>query len=231
VPAGSIRILRSFIGQIFERGSHFHGPLLAFRNDFSIEFRKQWDKSRDVRYPELRKLKDEDFHAIFAHLESERVFWRAALCIRLFFEFGSPLTRVLQGQWCQIEGDYWYPYWPDEKVLWYESRERISDKARSILNMISTHSKFGETLYWFPAPTSTSANRVRSISSVESMWRKTLAERRMVYYPLREFARSYRNPNCPSYYINFLRQYGEHFRKIDNVAELSKRLMTKKNEK
>jgi hypothetical protein len=60
------------------------------------------------------------------------------------------------------------------------------------------------------------------------MWRKTLVDCDMRYYPLREFARAYRDPYCPSYIISFLRQYGEHFRKIGNTAELSKHLLAKR---
>lgn len=229
VPAGNIRILRSFIGQIFQRAADFHGPFLRFRHDISAEFQKRWKDSYDVRYPELRKLNAKQYEAIFARLESERVFWQAALCIRLFFIFHSPLIKVLSGRWEQIDGEHWYPYWPDEKTFWYECRERIENKTRILLDKIKERGRreFGAVSYWFP-------NRSTSfhITSVDLMWRKVLADCHMQYYPLREFARSYRNPNCPSYYISFLRQYGEHFRELDNVAELSKiRMAMKKSER
>jgi len=60
------------------------------------------------------------------------------------------------------------------------------------------------------------------------MWRKALVDCGMPHYPLREFARSYRDPYCPSYMLGFLRQYGERFREIGNTAELSKRLHAQK---
>jgi len=225
-PAGNIRILRSFVSQVFERGADFHGPLGRFRDELSVEFHKQWEKKYDVRYPELRKLKDRHYRAIFERLESEEVLWQQALCIRLFFEFQAPLSRVLYGCWHQIDGEYWYPYWPDEKVYWYECRERIEDTERTILNVIADRSKreVHPSSYWFP----TRSGGNRCISSVDLMWRKTLIDCRMPHYPLREFARSYRNPNCPSYYINFLREYGELIREAGNVAELSKSLIAKR---
>jgi hypothetical protein len=45
---------------------------------------------------------------------------------------------------------------------------------------------------------------------------------RKVRYPLREFSRSYREFNNPSYYISFLRQYRPIFHNAQNVAEVSK---------
>jgi hypothetical protein len=224
LPAGNIRILRSFIGQIFERAGNFRGPLLGLREELAEEFRKQWDKSYDVRYPELRKLKDKHFQKIFKRLESEEEFWTSALCIRLFFEFHSPLKRVLRGRWNQIDGDHWYPYFPSEKVLWFECRERIEDASKNLLAAISKRGadEFGTSPFWFPSL----SNPARCTSSVDLMWRKTLADCRMQFYPLREFARSFREPNCPSHHINFLRQYGGLFRRHQNMAELSKRLIS-----
>src|SRR5262249_3411916 len=95
--------------------------------------------------------------------------------------------------------------------------------ARALLDEIKDHNKREavESPYWFQTP---SGRYPRSITSVDAIWRRTLQCCRMKYYPLREFARSFREPNCPSYYANFLRQYGPFFRRTHNVAELSKRL-------
>jgi hypothetical protein len=160
-------------------------------------------------------------------VESEEELWQAAFCIRLFFEFHSPVARVLGARWDQIDGEYWYPYFPDEKVYWYESRERIDSVAASLLKKIRERNRvdFPESVFWFPRP---SAPATRCISSVYLMWRKALVDSGMPHCPLWEFARSYRDPNCPSYMLGFLRQYGERFREIGNTAELSKRLLPKK---
>jgi hypothetical protein len=152
--AGNIRILRSFVSQIFERAANFHGPFLRFQDQLGVEFRKQWDRNYDVRYPELRRLKKSKFRKIFGKLESEKVFWQAALCIRLFFEFHSPVARVLSARWDQIDGDHWYPYLPNEKIYWYESRERIGDVAASFLQKIKERNNlnFPGSPFWFPRP-------------------------------------------------------------------------------
>jgi hypothetical protein len=183
VPAGNIRILRSFIAQVFERGGSFHAQLWRFRDEFGVEFKKRWEKMYDVRYPELRRLRKEKYLAIFDRLESEQASWQAALCIRLFFEFHSPLSRVMGGRWDQVDGDFWYPYGPNEKVLWYESRERVGSVTRSLLDKISNLVKreFGDNPFWFPARPDC---EVRSIRSVEPMWRKALMDCRIQYYPL-----------------------------------------------
>jgi hypothetical protein len=227
IPAGNIRILRSFVGQIFERAASFHGPLGRFSDELSTEFRERWEQTYDVRYPELRRLTKSDFQVLFAKLEADKPNWQSALCIRLFFEFHSPLSRIFSGQWAQMSGDHWYPYWPDEKVLWYESRESINEAGRTLLDRISDRVRrdFGSSRYWFPTRF---GRKVQHIRTVDSVWRNTLRSCGMNYYPLREFARSYREPNCPSYYIAFLRQYGSHFRELDNVAELSKKLLARK---
>ena len=177
--------------------------------------------------PNYVNSKKAHFQKIFRRLESEEELWQAASCIRLFFEFHSPISRVLGARWDQIDGDYWYPYFPDEKVYWYESRERIDPPAAALLekNKERNEANFPESPFWFPRPSNPT---MQCFSSVDLMWRKTLVACRMPYYPLREFARSYRDPYRPSYIIGFLRQYGEHFRKINNVAELSKRLIAQK---
>ena len=230
VPASNIRILRSFISQIFERGAEFYGPLGRLPDELSTEIRERWERAHDVRYPELRKFKKSKYEAIFTALEGERRYWQSALCIRLFFEFKAPLSRVMAAQWAQIVGDRWYPYWPDEKVLWYESEERIDDTTRSLLSRISEYvaRDFPGSRYFFPTRQGRSVEHIRSVDTV---WRRILRNCGIAHYPLREFARSYRNPNCPSYYLSFLRQYGELFREIGNVAELSKSLMELKKSK
>jgi hypothetical protein len=223
-PAGNIRILRSFIGQILEQASSFGAGLDLLSKELATEFSERWEKVRDVRYPELRKLGEEDYQTIFRRLEEEHIHWQSALCIRLFFEFHAPLSRVCAGQWAQIVDDCWYPYWPHEKVLWFECEERIDENSRRLLQLIRKNVRrdFGVSKYWFPTK---AKGGVSHIQNVGPTWRTTLKRCRLPQYPLREFARSYRNPHCPSYLVSFLRQYGKTFREVRNAAELSKRLL------
>jgi len=74
--AGNVRVLRSFISQIVERAASFDGALGRFHNKFVEEFSVQWERNRDVRYPELRKFPDEKYQEIFRALESDEIYWQ-----------------------------------------------------------------------------------------------------------------------------------------------------------
>src|SRR5262249_13133819 len=144
-----------------------------------------------VRYPELNKFPDRNYHRIFHVLESETEYWQQALAIRIYFEFHAPLTRILSAEWNQIVDQQWYPYSPEEKEFWFECREKIEKDARKILDRIQelSSSQFNKSSYWFPTKFGRKHSHIRS---VEHVWRVTLRKCGMQYYPLREFSRSYR---------------------------------------
>lgn len=220
--AGNIRILRSFISQIVERAASFDAPMGRFHNEFASEFAAQWERTRDVRYPELRKLPAKKYQEIFRALEADEKYWQQAMAVRLYFVFRAPLNRVMSGQWKQIHDKYWYPYWPNEKELWFECRE-ATEEAQKLLDRIRKLGKrdFGGSNFWFP---SRHPRTVEHVRSVEHAWQRALRKSRVRYYPLREFSRSFREFNNPSYYLSFLQQYGSTFREVQNAAEVSKRL-------
>jgi hypothetical protein len=221
---GNVRALRSFLSQIIERGASFHGPLLQFHDEFAEEFTAQWERKRDVRYPELRRLRPAKYQSLFAELEANEEYWQQAMAIRLYFAFHAPLSRVLAGQWEQIHKKYWYPYWPNEKELWFESREEIDASVSKLLIRIKDLGErdFGSTAYWFPSRHGRNASYIRS---VEHTWQRALRASRIRYYPMREFSRSFRDFYNPSYLVSFLRQYKHVFRKVQNAAEVSKELL------
>ncbi|NPU63677.1 hypothetical protein HL667_01560 [Bradyrhizobium sp. 83012] len=220
---GNIRTLRSFISQIMERGASFAGNFVEFHDEFAREFSSQWAKVRQVQYPELNELSTEKYETIFKVLETEDELWQQALAIRLYFAFRRPLCRVTQGSWRQIYGGFWYPYWPDEKAFWFECRESITNELKSQLNRIAELVKrdFVRSTLWFPSHHNRNGKPTSPIQSVEHMWRIALKRASMRYYPLREFSRSYREFNNPSYYLGFIRQYGATFRESQNEAKLS----------
>jgi hypothetical protein len=223
-PAGNIRVLRSFLSQIVERGASFDGPLGRFHDKFSNEFTKQWESSHDVRYPELRKFRADKYERIFHALESDETYWQQAFAIRLYFEFHAPLSRIMSGQWKQIHEKYWYPYWPNEKEFWFECRDDIKEGAQRLLAKISSLAErdFNGSNFWFPSRHARSVDHIRT---VEHAWQRALHKCNVRYYPLREFSRSFREFHNPSYFTSFLRQYRETFREALNAAEVSKNLV------
>jgi hypothetical protein len=56
---------------------------------------------------------------------------------------------------------------------------------------------------------------------VQGLWRDTLKSVGSRYYPVGEFARKIRPGNTPSYWMGFIRQYGEFNREVNNAAEVS----------
>jgi hypothetical protein len=227
---GNARALRSFLSQIIERGASFHGPLGRFHEEFAEEFARQWERHRDVRYPELRRFRAKKYQQLFDALESDEQYWQQAMAIRLYFAFHAPLSRILSGRWKQLHESYWYPYWPDEKELWFESRDEVGEEHRRILSTIRSFGErdFGPSDHWFPSQNSRSAIHIRS---VEYAWQRALRASHIRYFPLREFSRSYRDFYNPSYLSSFLQQYKEIFREVQNAAEVSKKLIAIKNHK
>ena len=127
----------------------------------------------------------------------------------------------MAGAWAQIYQDHWYPYWPNQRVYWFETREQIDDSAKHVFERIAYfHKREGwDSAHWFPSKYARSFPHIRA---VEGAWRETLHEIGSRYYPLVEFAKSFRAPNNTSESISFLRQYSAMFRKANNVAELSR---------
>jgi integrase len=219
--AGNMRIAKAFVGQIYEQANRFWAVPHDHAERFTQHFWLLWTKRIDVAFPELRSLGPQDYERLFRRLEGEQAAWRQALAIRLYFKFGAPLSRVLSGRWEQVLDDFWYPYWPHQKRYWFESRERIDDEARALLKRVRERSGLNKKSgFWFPS----GASRKGSITTVDAFWRQVTRELGVGSYPLREFARSFRDLNNPSYLISFIRQYERTFRDLQNAAEVSKRL-------
>jgi len=226
VPSYNAMALRSFVSQIFLKASHSHAPFIAFPDKLSEELWPEWERVRDVKYPELRELKPRDYRKIFQLLEKHQR-WHQALAIRLYFKFRIPLQTLFTGRWAQIIDAQWYPYGPDERKHWTAYAEKLDEEAIALLDRVNALVKadFGSSIYFFPSP----ENRSRHITTVQRVWREVLERAGLRYYPLGEFARSYREPNRPTHYRWVLEYYGPTFAKMENVAELSKSWNVRKN--
>lgn len=219
---GNLRILKSFIGQLYDRASEFDSALHSFPAELSRQFWKEWQSVNKLPFPELQHLKRSDYEMIFDRLEAERERCHQALCIRLFFMFGAPLCRLMAAQWWQIVGDRWYPYLPEEKVYWFESSEPLDAHAHVVLGRVRKLA--AKSRYWFPSPDDPS----RPIATTQTLWRDILQRIGSRHYPLAEFARSYRPSNNPTYAMTVLRQYGPMLRSMSNAAKVSNELRKRK---
>ena len=219
---GNLRTLRSFIGQVYDRAADFDGSLHTFAEELSVHFWRKWQSANKLPFPEIKKLERADYEKIFARLEAEEDRWQQALCIRLFFILGAPMSRLMRAQWRQIVDNKWFPYLPDEKVYWFESLEHLKDDAKRILERVRNCARDSpvQSPYWFPSR----ASPLTPICTVKGFWRDALDNVGSRYYPLGEFAQSFRRPNNPSYAMTVVRQYGAMFRAMHNAAKVSKEL-------
>lgn len=202
ISPGNTRVLRSFIGQIYERAGSFHGPLHRFSRKMASEFWANWEDRYDTPFPELERLTETDYQRIFEKLDAENSKWQQALCIRLFFEFRAPLNRLMAAQWTQIRNGTWFPYRPDERVYWLADMVRIDGEAKTLLNRVLRLGQrdFGESRYWFPSRFGRKAEHIRT---VDTIWRNTLHDIGSRYYPLRKYASHYRDLQADKAFLKF----------------------------
>lgn len=224
----NIRALKAFITQIYKQASTF--GFYRFRNSKGLGklVRKAFNEKFDVKYPELRDLKPDVYREIFRRLEENTDQWQQAYCLRLYFEFSAPLSRLMAARWDQTLESNWYPYLPHEKKLWFHSREEITDEVKTILSRLSVFRKrdFIESDYWFPSKEGQSKPHITTISR---LWGNTLKQVGIKHYPLYEFARSYREPHRPSYYSTYSREFIDEIFSDQIVAVMSKLQQLEKN--
>lgn len=220
-PAGNIRTLRTFIGQILSQASEFGMSNWYFSQKLGQACSEEMKKSYAVKYPKLNGLKKTVHEELFNKLENNEEQWQQALCIRLYFEFGAPLTRLISARWCEMHDGYWYPYAPNERDLWFEAREPVRETARILLYKLGKKitDDFGHSDYLFPSSNSKS---VSHITTVNRLWNRTAKDIGFEGIPLREFAMTKRNPTNLSELGYFLNVYKKSLQEEKNMAKMSK---------
>jgi len=213
--------LRSLIVQVFKQADDFGASSSEFLEQLSNHIKQRLKADYDP-YSALDVLKRQDYERVLECLEKESTPWQQALCIRLYFEVGAPLSRVMSARWAQIYDGVWYPIMPSERKYWFLSREPLSGAATELIDRINTLvlRDFGETSFLFP-----SAHRGADapIASIQPMWRRALSECGLPYYPLRCFALRFRRRKTPSYFRTTIDCLG--LNSEENMADLSKVLI------
>jgi integrase len=212
IPLGSSRTLQAFIGQIYRRASHWHGPLGLIADDIQRRCYRLRRQRKAPPYPQIKRISKEKMAKFLAVLEADEHQWRTALAIRLYFATGAKMRRVMSAEWRHILGETWYPYAPQRRRYWFDGRERLDDEANRIVKIIETHhSRLGiVSPFLFPSPSNTD----EPIASIWRAWKRFSRKFGWEGLPLSHVVLRYRSRNTPSYlyshYTFFAPMYERH---------------------
>ncbi len=196
LPVWQSRALQSFIGQVYARANKWHGP--GGRISDAITRRVAWLREKQsVPHPRILEISDSEISSFLIKLEGEKKFWREALALRIYFETGAKLRRVLSARWDQIISDTWYPYSYEEREFWFMGRESINDTCKHALSrcLEMARSEGISSDYIFPSKTI----HDRSITTVRRYWLRISAQLGWKNLPLSHIVQRYNPRNTPSY--------------------------------
>lgn len=187
---GNLRVLRPFLGKIFSVSSELQGHPNVF-----------WRAAKDSRYvasePKMSGVAQAQpaiaFESIFADLESRNSDWQQALCLYLFLEFRSPLSRLMAARWDEI-WDVTYRSTIHRREWRYANRrfayEQFTRRTARVLDKVlelgrQTHE---QSNFLFPSKFRMGPGHIRSI---EHVWRDVLHKFRLPYLSPRRFRMKY----------------------------------------
>jgi hypothetical protein len=204
ISYGNVRVLRAFVGGVFKDAARVFGPLRYKLESIQRRCAKNHDARIEPPYPQILEITDDDYRRFFDELEVARD-WRQALAIRLYFATGAKLQPILCARWSDFVDGTWYPFLPDERKLWFESRERLGDDARCILRLIEQHHEAErlDSPYLFPSPTGLD----RPVKTVQRHWTRYCEKFRWNALPLSHVVLRHRRRSNPSYSLSFYRYY------------------------
>jgi hypothetical protein len=133
---GNIRLLQSFVGQIYTRACRWHYPLRELHEKI-LDGIYRLSQRRRVQYPKANRTLMKKIGKFLKYLEDDIVNWRPALAIRLQFATGAKLNPILSSYWGQYIDNYFYPYLPSQRKYWLVGMRRLSVDAIRILELVS----------------------------------------------------------------------------------------------
>ncbi|WP_133494509.1 hypothetical protein [Stakelama pacifica] len=169
ISRGNGKVLRSFVGGVFKDAGDQFGPLRRKLKALQRQCAKNLDSRKSPPFPEIFKISDADYQRLFDALEADKS-WRQALAIRLYFATEARLQPILRARWSNIIDSIWYPYLPDERKLWFVSRQPLRDEGMRILALIERRHREEQLAspYLFPSPASENA----PIKTVQRHWQR-----------------------------------------------------------
>jgi hypothetical protein len=191
VSPTALRLVRAFVGRIFETAAAANPSLIGFADQIEEHIHLLQGDPHETGLGEFNKFTEDDYNILFRRLETELKYWQQAMCIRLSFEFWAPLYRLMGARWDGIVGQIWYPYPLSERRRNFIYGKRIDDRVNNLLGRVRQlgMESFGPNPYWFP---SKSGRKFKHIRTVDTVWRNILYDMRAPYVPLRRVALAYR---------------------------------------
>jgi integrase len=215
VSYGNIKVLRGFVGGVFKDAAEVFGPLYYKLESVQRRCAKNLDARVEPPYPQILRISDADYRRFFDELEASAA-WRQALAIRLYFDTGAKLQQVLRARWSDLVENIWYPFLPNERKLWFESKERLNEEARGVLRMIAQrHEADGiASPYLFPSMSDPQC----PIKTVQRHWANYAAKLGWNALPMSHVVLRHRSRSNPSYSLFFYRTYLQFDRRRAEVA-------------
>lgn len=197
LPVMQSRALQSFVGHLYARLSRWHGASGRVSESLNQHISTLREKQR-VPHPRILKIPPAQYTRFLKLLRDEEGQWREALALRLYFETGAKMRRVLQARWDQIVGDIWYPYTHEEREFWFVGREHLNESAMHTLQLAREKQVIeGRTsAYIFPRKADSDG---RPITTVRRYWIKMAGHMGWQGLPLSHVVLRHRPRNTPSY--------------------------------
>lgn len=191
------RTLQSFVGQVFHSAAQVCPMLMAVWHDVQSETLKIWHLRRTSGESANIKISQIEFKELFSRLDAETERWAQALAIKLYFQTGAKLSRVLKARRDQVAAQIWYPYSPSERDYWYLGIEPINANAAATLALATRRMEDEDLVsrYYFPSTTDPS----HPISTVSRFWRQMAQDMGWHELSLNHAARAYKPRTTPSY--------------------------------
>jgi integrase len=207
ITPGNLRLLRPLLGQALEIPRRFG----VETNVSSYDFRdmNSIDEGDFIRSYPTYKWSTQQYEQFFLVLESENVYWQQAICLRLYFQFRCPLSRLMAARWDELKEvtlrdsvrlrskavphlEWWYQ---PERRRW----EPIRSKALDLLRLCYESGEGLASPYWFPSEASRQHGHIRSIDHI---WHRALHGYGLRYVSPRKFRSVFRATH-PWYGIDF----------------------------
>jgi hypothetical protein len=197
LPIMQSRALQSFVGHLYARVDRWYYSVSRVKEALDRRISDLRRKQR-VPHPPILKITPAQYARFLDSADNEEEHWREALALKLYFETGAKLRRVLRARWDQIIGDTWYPYSPKERDFWFVGREHIDEATRGTLER--AHQKLASegrvSAYIFP---SKNEAQDRPITTIRRYWLKAADRMGWRGLPLSHVVLRHRPRNTPSY--------------------------------